>query len=124
MTKEQTIELIKEYKVAKVEFPNNLQEQALDMAIKALEQQPSDDCVSRQEVFETFGELLGVWGIKALMEMKPVTPAFPKCATNGDMIKAMFPNELLTSIISTLWWGDNMSFNKEWWNAPYKGVKE
>ena len=45
-------------------------------------------------------------------------------ATNGDMIKAMFPNELLTSITSTLWWGDNMSFNKDWWNAPYKGVEE
>lgn len=44
-------------------------------------------------------------------------------ATNGDMIKAMFPNELLTSITSTLWWGDNMSFNKDWWNAPYKGVQ-
>ena len=40
--------------------------------------------------------------------------------TNGDMIKAMFPNELLTSITGTLWWGDNMSFNKDWWNAPYK----
>lgn len=44
----------------------------------------------------------------------------PDNATNGDMIKAMFPNELLTSITSTLWWGDNMSFNKDWWNAPYK----
>ena len=44
----------------------------------------------------------------------------PKGATNGDMIKAMFPDELLTSITSTLWWGDNMSFNKDWWNAPYK----
>jgi hypothetical protein len=43
----------------------------------------------------------------------------PKGATNGDMIKAMFPNELLTSITSTLWWGDNMSFNKDWWDAPY-----
>jgi hypothetical protein len=31
----------------------------------------------------------------------------------------MFPNELLTSITSTLWWGDNMSFNKDWWDAPY-----
>ena len=40
--------------------------------------------------------------------------------TNGDMIKAMFPNELLTSITGTLWLGDNMSFNKDWWNAPYK----
>lgn len=48
----------------------------------------------------------------------------PDNATNGDVVKAMFPNELLTSITSTLWWGDNMSFNKDWWNAPYKGVEE
>ena len=40
--------------------------------------------------------------------------------TNGEVIKAIFPNELLTSITSTLWWGDNMSFNKDWWNASYK----
>jgi len=44
-----------------------------------------------------------------------------KGATNGEVIKTMFPDELLTSITSTLWWGDNMSFNKDWWNAPYKG---
>lgn len=37
----------------------------------------------------------------------------PKCATNGEVIKAIFPNELLTSIT-------NMGFNKDWWNAPYK----
>ena len=43
--------------------------------------------------------------------------------TNGEVIKAIFPNELLTSITSTLWWGDNMSFNKDWWNAPYKTEK-
>ena len=48
----------------------------------------------------------------------------PDNATNGDVIKAMFPNELLTSITSTLWWGDNMSFNKNWWNAPYKKENE
>ena len=44
--------------------------------------------------------------------------------TNGEVIKAIFPNELLTSITSTLWWGDNMSFNKDWWNAPYKEESE
>ena len=44
----------------------------------------------------------------------------PDNPTNGDMIKAIFPGELLTSITSTLWWGDNMSFNRDWWNAPYK----
>jgi hypothetical protein len=54
--------------------------------------------------------------LDAFKEMKVI----PSNATNGDMIKAMFPNELLTSITSTLWWGDNMSFNKDWWNEPYK----
>lgn len=54
-----------------------------------------------------------------------VLAKLPDNCTNGDVIKAMFPNELLTSLVGTLWWGDNMSFNKEWWNAPYKaGRKE
>lgn len=48
MTKEEAIELIKEYRVSKAEFSNVLQEQAIDMAIKSLEQQSSDDCVSRE----------------------------------------------------------------------------
>ena len=45
--------------------------EALKMSVK---QEPCEDCVSRKEVFETFGELLGVWGRQALMEMPPVTP--------------------------------------------------
>ena len=44
----------------------------------------------------------------------------PEGATNGEVIMTMFQDELLTSITSTLWCGDNMSFNKDWWNAPYK----
>lgn len=48
----------------------------------------------------------------------------PENATNGDMVKAMFPNEPLTSITGTLWLGDNMSFNRNWWNAPYKTESE
>lgn len=44
--------------------------------------------------------------------------------TNGDIVKAMFPNEPLTSITGTLWLGDNMSFNGNWWNAPYNGGSE
>lgn len=44
--------------------------------------------------------------------------------TNGDMVMAMFPNELGTLIGSTLWLGNNMSFDIEWWNAPYKAKSE
>lgn len=53
--------------------------ESLNMAIKALKQEPCDDCVSRKEVFETFGELLGVWGRKALMELPSVTPSHVTC---------------------------------------------
>ncbi len=42
---------------------------------KEFEKQNCDDAVSRKEVFETFGELLGIWGTQALMEMPSATPA-------------------------------------------------
>ena len=80
MTKEQAIELIKEYKVAKVEFPNDLQEQALDMAIKSLEQPTSDDCVSRQAVLDKAwdvlyeGEYIQVVDVGDIQELPSVTP--------------------------------------------------
>ena len=56
----------------------------------------------------------------------------PEGATNGDMIKAMFPNAEIKSgdkkgnrnIFYV--WIDNWcigSFRLEWWNAPYKGGK-
>lgn len=58
-----------------------------------------------------------------VLDRQPLISAIPilEGATNGEVVKTMFPDELLTSITSTLWWGDNMSFNKDWWNAPYKG---
>jgi len=63
--------------------------------------------------------------VEDIMSDLPTTDVIPipDGATNGDMIKAMFPNELPTIITSTLWWGDNMGFNKDWWNAPYKNNK-
>lgn len=54
----------------------------------------------------------------------------PKNATNGDMIKAMFPNCEQKGNIHNRYFEmyfDNdlrnasyMTVNKEWWNAPYK----
>lgn len=38
----------------------------------------------------------------------------PDGATNGDMLKAVFPDE------STFNGGECLSFKKEWWDAPYK----
>lgn len=51
-------------------------------------------------------------------------------ATNGDMIKAMFPNiesrlDEKTGIVLVKWSdGTTKTFKERWWNAPYKGVEE
>lgn len=39
---------------------------------------------------------------------------FPRNATNGDMIKDIFPSEVWLQMKAR-------EFNKTWWNAPYKG---
>lgn len=54
----------------------------------------------------------------------------PKGATNGDMIKAMFPNLIITvcseakPIPYVMVIGENYEYNLtyplDWWNAPYK----
>lgn len=46
----------------------------LEEIAKALEQESCEDAISRKEVLETFGELLGVWGRRALMELPSVQP--------------------------------------------------
>ena len=58
----------------------------------------------------------------------------PKGATNGDMIKAIFPNTIINIFseakpipyVSVM--GENYEFNLtyplKWWNAPYKAETE
>ena len=41
----------------------------------------------------------------------------PDNATNGDVMKAMYPLEVWLHMKAR-------EFNKTWWNAPYKGVGE
>jgi hypothetical protein len=72
--------------------------EALDEAIKALEQEPCDGVV-----------------------------LIPKNATNGDMIKAMFPNAKASVFVKGVGVKglDTYSvFTKKWWNSPYEGGKE
>ena len=45
----------------------------------------------------------------------------PEDVTNGDVIKAMFPNSFFGDYVVM---GENISFDIDWWNAPYKGVLE
>lgn len=67
----------------------------------------------------------------------------PNNATNGDMIKAMFPNAKYQHIIKLSgvnymmiyginglydnqgnWCDREVSFNDDWWNSPYKTESE
>lgn len=50
MTKQEAIEVINEYGTL---FPSDKQE-AIDMALDALEQEPSEDCISRADLQELF----------------------------------------------------------------------
>ncbi len=66
--------------------------------------------------------------IKALeAEPKPPVISIPENLTNGDMIKAMFPNiesidAPLMKIYVYVYTKDNkcMRFDSDWWHAPYK----
>ena len=57
--------------------------------------------------------------ISAIRHGKP----FPDGATNGDVIKAMFPNIPLdeNNFLVRKSRHDNTEYWKDWWNAPYKG---
>lgn len=51
----------------------------------------------------------------------------PEDATNGDMIKALFPNGSQVKGASIYVMNDNKSnvfYDFDWWNAPYKADKE
>lgn len=58
----------------------------------------------------------------------------PKDATNGDMIKAMFPNITVRDSYYTYCvevkleyhsqYDTGLLFDKKWWNAPYKAESE
>ena len=51
----------------------------------------------------------------------------PNNATNGDMIKMLFPNGSQVKGAGIYIMNDNksnISYDFDWWNAPYKGGKE
>lgn len=68
------------------------------------------------------------WGLgeaKEIIDSLPTVNAvvIPDNATNGDMIKALFPNGIQindTPIISYSFGEYRFRFSDEWWNAPYK----
>ena len=51
----------------------------------------------------------------------------PDGATNGDIIKAMFPNakaNVFVKEVGVKGLDTYSTFTKKWWNAPYEGGKE
>lgn len=59
------------------------------------------------------------------IESTPTVLTIPDNPTNGDMIKAMFPNEHIDLREVTVWVGnEKMSFTRKWWNAPWKRDKD
>ena len=54
--------------------------------------------------------------------------AIPEHATNGDVIKALFPNCIKDSnfcdAVITHLNGEPQYWRKDWWNAPYKSKSE
>lgn len=40
--------------------------------------------------------------------------------TNGEKLKEIFPNGVLTSINNSYYWGDDILVSKSFWNAEYK----
>lgn len=141
MTKKRKIEILKDLLVQLSDSANILctceadeRCEVVEDYIKALEQQPCDDCVSRQAVKDIIHEYKNnidsqlSWLSDGVCDLPPVTPTFPKGFTNGDVMKIMFPNYKFSNnfgYIDTVLNGRSYSFCPvEFWNAPYKRGNE
>ena len=87
MTNQEAIEQIKhdiKQCCASVSYQWYKDEEALDMAIKALEKEPCDDCVSKQEVLELHQMRMGEKEIsKAIYELPSVQSSRPRAQWVG-----------------------------------------
>ena len=65
-----------------------------------------------------------IFDTKKIIDSLPTADVIeiPKNATNGDVIKAMFPNVIIQILDNTVYTNiDNgVWFSLDWWNAPYK----
>lgn len=60
---------------------------------------------------------------RAIIEGVANGTPLPQNATNGDVIKAVFPNEHFMEMYAYVACGFTL-FDKNWWNAPYKAESE
>lgn len=102
----------------------------------------SNDCVSKQAIFETIDDCNsdGLKGIfcsyddgerfkEYIKNLPSVTPTFPKDATNGNLMTAMFPDikirehektDICDAYIQIDIWDFSICVSKDWWDEPYK----
>jgi hypothetical protein len=81
--------------------------------------------ISEKE-YNYYRDASNFWGYSKLREIILNGTPLPKGATNGDMIKALFPNYEETRMCGDVRYGSKEYYNLEfvvdedWWDAPYK----
>lgn len=81
----------------------------------------------KSDLYNTFSAEMKMWGLGAMQNGIPI----PDNATNGDVIKAMFPNIITDEFASTIHTTTKVVSNgvkgvisydfwKDWWNSLYQ----
>ena len=83
-----------------------------------LEKQAEEARTGARDYYEDCGMEI----IINLVEDAPTVNAviIPEGATNGDVIKAIFPNEVGYGEGATCIYYRKMCFDLDWWNSPYR----
>lgn len=90
-------------------------EQWQELKETIIEMRDNNGTSTQQEVCKFLVNLMDV------LEKQMSDGWIPKNATNGDVIKALFPNFRIDEMSHTVWVGyDDMSFRRKWWEAPYE----
>jgi hypothetical protein len=83
-----------------------------------------DRLISEQKAIEAINDYWGEMETPNIdgyiNAVKAIPPAY-KGMTNGEVIKAVFPNFHTDEMSHTVWVGyDAMSFHRDWWDSPYE----
>lgn len=73
----------------------------------------------RQDTVNTFDTDISMMCADVLRVLKNCIE-IPNNATNGDMIKALFPNISVYEHGATYSINNEYNFNSTWWNSPYR----
>lgn len=82
MTNNEAIEHLRELKTLKIEFPNTLQEQALELAIKVLEERPQGEWIISQTM-NCHSDIIDIYTCPFCGEKEYC--AYPFCHCGADM---------------------------------------